>query len=206
MGKPKAIGIDEIHVAKLTLDERGKTPTYDTPVAIPSAVQMEVSIQSNFSKFYADNGVDEVLDSVSGATISLQVGGLSMEELAILRAIETPENGGALSDLGIMGDYVALGYRRMMTGRTDDDRQRYRYVWLYKVKLAPPGDTAQTRGEQTTVQPDTLSGECAVLEAYKPEHSYWRYTYDNWATGATPELDKAFFEKVTGLPAIPGAG
>lgn len=206
MGKPKAVGVDMVHVAKLTDDQVGKVPTYGTPTAIPSAVQMEVSINSNFNKFYADNGVDEVLDGVSGATIGFQVGGLTLEELNLLQAVETPANGGALSDMGKMSGYVALAYRRMMTGTTDDGRQRYRYVWIYKVKFAPPGDTTQTRADTTTVQPDTLSGECAALDAYKPDHAYWRYTYDNWADGASSELDKAFFTAVKGLPQISPAG
>ncbi len=201
-GKAKPIGISSLHVAKLKSDAAGTKPSYDTPVAIPGITQLELGVQSSFNKFYADDGIDEVLDAITGVTVGLQVGGLSMEELALLRAVETPTKGAALSDFGMLSDYIALGYRRLMTGLTPDGRQRYRYVWLYKVKLAPPGDTAQTKGESAQVQPESLSGECAPLAAYKPAHSYWKYTYDNWADDATSQQDADFFKTVVGLPEV----
>jgi phi13 family phage major tail protein len=199
---PKKIGVDMVHVAKVTSDVRGSTPTFDTPVWLPELKSLGVKVQSSMDKFYSDNGLSEVFPTVSGAQISVSIAGLSMNSKRELQGLSDATGPGVLGDTTETPNPVAFGYRRWMSGKTSDGRQRYRYVWIFKALFAPPDDEGDTHEDKTNVSLDSLSGESMPLDAYQPSHCYWQYTYDNWEDGATQALDDAFFEAVKGIPAV----
>ena len=204
---PKAIGVDMVHVATLLTDVAGsQAPTYGAPRYIPELTKLGVKIQSEATKFASDNRLSEVIPKVSGAQVSLAVGGLSLASYNAVQGWEEPETNipSRLDDLQKTPEYVACGYRRKIKGRTSDGRQRYRYVWLFKVMFLPPDDETETEPEKgVNVQPDQLAGEALALDAFAPAHDYWRFVYDNWADGASQALDESFFDVVTGVVNIP---
>ena len=204
---PKAIGVDMVHVATLLTDVMGsRAPTYGAPRHIPELTKLGVKIQSEATKFPSDNRLSEVIPKISGAQIAMSVGGLSLESYNAVEGWGEREtnNPARLDDLQKLPGYVALGYRRKMHGTTSDGRQRFRYVWLFKVLFLPPDDETDTEPEKgVTVQPDQLAGEALALDAFAPTNDYWRYVYDNWADGASQALDESFFDVVTGVTNIP---
>jgi phi13 family phage major tail protein len=183
---PKAIGVDMVYVAPLVSDGmNSRAPQYGTPRWIPELTKLSVKIQSDATKFSSDNRLSEVVPKTSGAQIGMSVGGMSLDSYNAIQGWDERESNdpGRLDDLQKTPDYVALGYRRKMLGKTADGRQRFRYVWLFKVLFLPPDDETETEPEKgATVQPDTLAGEAIALDAFTPEHDYWRYVYDNGRT------------------------
>lgn len=204
---PKAFGIDQAHVWPLLSDESGSgAPVYGDGKWIPELTKLGVKIQNEVTKFNSDNHVSEVFVKTSGAQLSVNVGGLSMESHAAVLGMDAPADNepGRLDDLAVQPGPVAIAYRRKMSGKTSDGRQRYRYVVIYRVQFAPPDDETETEGDKgVTVQPDSLSGEALALDSYLPEHQYWRYVYDNWLPGASQALDDAFFDTVQGIATLP---
>ena len=199
MGKaPKPIGIDMIHVAKLTADgATAGTVTYGTVTAVPEAVQCQVNPANFAGKYHSDNAVSEIFAGTTGAQVQLTIAGAEQEVHAAILGRTLPAAGDKyiIDDMGNDPAPVAFGYRRKIYGKFDG-RQKYRYVWLLKVTFTPPNEQTDTQTDGVSVQNDQYSGEALALDAFKPTELRWRVTMDNWRTGITQAMENAFFTTV----------
>ena len=204
MGKAKTIGVSELYVAGLLEDDResGRIE-YAVPTWVKGLKKLGLKPNINNTSYYADNMLEDVIGGQTGAQLSVVTSTLSLKEIALLRGMDPPSGASVLEDYNAKTDFVAVGYRRLMSGHTAEGRARARYVWLFKAKLDPPEENSETREENTTVQDDTLAGDLLPLQAFsKTGKAYAKFTYDNWEDNPSPEIEENFFKRVWGYPGM----
>lgn len=199
--KSKGIGVDLCHLAKVT-DIEGEV-LFGKPIRCSELVRMRVAPRQESADYYADNGLRDTVSGATAADLELQAGGLEPDEIELIYGMIVDASGGFLYDGQNEFPYVAVGYRRKMTGTTPWGAQRYRYVWLFKCKFRLPEDQPQTATNTVTIQDVTLPGTNFPLDAF-PGNNFWQYTWDNWGKNATPEFEERFFDEVIGLPGSGG--
>lgn len=158
-------GADKFYYAILTesTDTVGGTPTWGTPVAISNLIECSFDSASASGSLYADNGpafVDEVIGDMSVTLTLADV--LPADYAALIGA--TYANGMVNQDTSDTSPYIAIGYRKLHSGKDGSDLV-YTYVWIYKVKLQKPQIVAQTANASVNFQTVQLSGKVVKLNA-----------------------------------------
>lgn len=99
-------GFSQIHVAKLVSDG-----TYQAPVPVAGAKQIEAELSYESVQFYADNAIDYSDFIFNGGEGTLTVSGLTMDEYNTLFG-STVSNGGVLVKSTDIAPEVAILFER----------------------------------------------------------------------------------------------
>lgn len=151
-------GFSNIHVAKLTAQETSlKKPTYDVPVALRGAKNVEVSLNFESTTFYADNMVSYNDNYFSNGEITLTVSGLTADEYKMLFG-HTLEKGGITVNSNDIAPEVAITFEKKILG-TNAVR---RFV-IYACKMSPTSISAETLADGVTEEPIEIKGSCRAL-------------------------------------------
>jgi len=131
--KKRLGGFSKIHVAKLKADN-----TFETPIPVTGAKEVEAELSYEQVQFYADNAMDYSDFVFNGGEGTLTVSGLTMTEYNTLFG-STVEKGGVLVKSTDIAPELALLFERKKLGTQD----RVLYA-LYACKFAPPTISAKT--------------------------------------------------------------
>ena len=137
-------GLSNVAVAKMTADGE-----FDTPTAIPGAVNMNAEPQGDQSVFHADNMNYYTVNANAGYAIELEMANIPDEILAWMLGWEIDTNG-ALVELA---DGVPTPFALIFDVQGD---QRPRSTVYYKVTASRPGDEFSTTEDSVEVTTKTL--------------------------------------------------
>ena len=146
----RIIGVRDLHIAKITKDDLSGT-TYESPVAVPSLISIEIADNTENVTFYSDDVVEQVIPAFSGKEVTIELGYLDHSIEALISG-NTYENGVFTQS----GDAVASEYAIMF--RATLSKGGFQYVTLYKGVLSRNEATYQ--GKEDTIESSnvTLTG------------------------------------------------
>lgn len=126
---------------------------------IGKAIQADISIQVNDVKLYADDALAESDRSFQNGTLALGIDDLSDTIQADLLGHTVNESGEIVANKDDNPPNAGVGFygTKQVNGV-----QKFRAIWLHKVKFSEPDDTNQTKGENVAFSTPTLSGNIMV--------------------------------------------
>lgn len=167
------IGLDNIVYAMITEDANGNE-IYGTPKKLAKAMSADVSVSSDGTVLYADDGADLSLNYFTSGTLKLGVNKLSDAVKADLLGQRIDVNGALISSGEDKADPVAIGFRSLKA------KGGYRYTWLYRVQFGIPSDALKTKGEKIEIQTPTIEGTISRRNKPDSEGKHpWRIDIDD---------------------------
>lgn len=154
----RIIGCEGLHFALLNseTDVVGGTPTWETPVAVPSLIAIDIKDNKDTVEFYSDNKLEQVINAFSGKEVSIELGYLSKEIEAMISG-NRYEEGVYIQDANAVAGEIALMFKAPLS------RGGFRYVCLYKGILAKEESNYKTKEDSVEGQTVKLTGVFAPL-------------------------------------------
>lgn len=150
-------GLKNVHYAPLTYTNG--LPSFDTPVAIPGAVNLSMSPQGSTDPFYADDGVYFIADENAGYDGDLEIA-IVPESFRVYALGEEKDAKGVLAEMtDKKHGLFALLFE------FSGDQKKIRHV-LYCCHAARPEVTGQTTNQSKNVQTETLHLTAVALQPY----------------------------------------
>lgn len=146
------VGVSNLHYAIQTSDTTADGSTYDEIVAIPGLSEASVKVESTTDTYHADNGSYETVTTITKITVELKIAELSFADRAVLFG-HTVTGGKMSLNKDDTIPYVAIMFESIKNNGKKE------YVKYYKGKFSEPSDEYKTKGENTTLQDITLTGE-----------------------------------------------
>jgi len=146
----RLIGCNSLHIAKVLTDSATGT-TWDTPMAVPSLISIEIKDTTENVTFYSDDVTEQVIPAFSGKEVTLEMGYLTNEVLALISGNEY-KNGVFIQSSSAVAKEVALLWKAPKSDGSET------YACLYKGVLALDGETYKTKEESIEGQTITLNG------------------------------------------------
>ena len=167
------IGLQYLICAPVT--ETATTVTFQDGLVMSYAIKVDLSIEINEGKLYADNRIVENIKEFKSGKITLNGDHLSYEVLALIlgHELETLSAGG--QKLTAKGDdegvYVGVGF---YSTTIKDNVKKYRALWLRKVKFGIPNESLETKGDSINFQTPTIEGTILtdILGVWKEEATF----------------------------------
>lgn len=151
------IGLRDIYQADVIEDANGNE-TFGTPKRLAKAISAKLAVTLADGTLYADDGVDEQVSEFASAKLTLEVSDLADEDVAdLLGATIDSATGIIYSSKDDQPKYKAIGFRAKKPGG------KYRYLWFYKGKFAPPNDEFATKGEKVEFKSPSIEGTFQTL-------------------------------------------
>ncbi len=149
------IGLKHPVVAKYGVTAGGEVEYKDGKV-MAKAIKADIKWTKADAVLYADDDVDEELNSVIGGTITEEINELSydMQEYLLGHKKDESKEGSTLNadDNSI---YVGHGFFAPVIR---NNVIKYRAVWLTKVKFSEPDETIEGKGEKPKIQSISIEG------------------------------------------------
>ncbi len=142
-------GLRNVKCAKITKIADGKY-TYDTPFAIPGAVNLTLSPTGDSSDFFADDVIYFSTTANQGYEGDLEIALLPKEFLIDILGMTEDENGVLHENASAMPQPFALGFE--VQGDSKGRR-----TWYYNCTAARPNQDASTKESGITPATETLS-------------------------------------------------
>lgn len=154
----RIIGCEGLHFALLNseTDIAGGTPTWETPVAVPSLVAIDIKDNKETVEFYSDNKLEQVISAFSGKEVTVELGYLTKEVEAMISG-NRYEEGVYIQDANAVAGEIALMFKAPLS------RGGFRYVCLYKGILTKDESSYKTKEDTVEGQTVKLSGVFAPL-------------------------------------------
>ena len=184
-------GFSNVHVA--FLDSSASTPTWDTVIAIPGGVNVEIEEDGNENNFYADNGVYAALGSAAGLSGSIELALFPDTFLAEAMGYRVDANGGLVEIAGATKKPFAIGFQI----ENDESGRR---AWMYNVTLSRPQESHGTTTDSIDVATETADFKASPLVIGGEKVT--KYSLTRTADNAT--VYDAFFTSVTTPAAASG--
>ena len=169
-------GLRNVHYAVYTPGVNGALGTYATPVAVPGAVQLDLSREGNESSFYADDSKYYTMDANAGYSGTLEMALVPDQMLEDLLGYIEDAGGAVVEDVDGKQAEFALSFEV----QGDANPTRYTY---YNCKLSRPENSFETIGE--SADPQTQSLNVTMVSRDFP-----------WGTGETKKIVKTHHTKV----------
>lgn len=149
--KKMPIGMKDLYYATLLEDIVGGLTTYATPKSLAGAVSGNLNPNGSITPFFSDDGPTVVVTSQGLMELELGIDSLEKEVAAEIFGWRIDSNGVLIEGDSANQPYIALGWR----SETSDGG--YKYIWLYKGKIQPPGEEYQTKGESVEIKSGSLN-------------------------------------------------
>lgn len=184
-------GLKNVYYAVATIGS-DNTATYDTPVAIPGAVNLSLEPQGELSPFYADNIEYFVVNSNNGYEGDLEVALIPDSFKKSVLGMVEGGNGILYEDVNAPVQHFALLFQ------FEGDQSARRHV-MYNCTAQRPSVAGQTKGENIEPQTETMSITARSIYVAALETDIVKGSTDD-TTGTT--VYNGWFDAVT----IPTAG
>lgn len=145
-------GLSNVYVAKVTGDGE-----FDTPVAIPGAVNMTIDAEGDQEIFYADNMNYYTANSNAGYSGELEIADIPNEILAWMLGWRIDDNGALIE----VADGVPTPFALLFDVQGD---KKPRSAVYYNVTANRPSDEWSTTEDTTTVTTKTLPFTAGVMK------------------------------------------
>lgn len=190
MANKVRFGLEQVHVA-FRKEEVGGEPSWDTPVAIPGAVNFSATPDGEESTFYADNTKYYTRRTNNGYTAELEMALVPDEVLAEMLGWEIDDNGMLVEDAeGVPKEFALMA-------QVQGDARNRRFVY-YRCTASRPTQTHATTTDTTSPTTETLN-----LTILPLEHNGKKIVKGVIELSETNQaIYDAFFDAV----ALPGAG
>jgi phi13 family phage major tail protein len=186
------VGLENIHVVKLTKDDSTGV-TYDTVIRkIALAVQADIKPSMSTANFYADNQIAETVNQLGDIAVDLEMGHLSTADQAFLLGATVNSDGVLEFSANDQAPYVALGFE------SEKSNGEKRFVWLYKGKFGLPDFTSKTKADKVDFQTEKLS---AVFIARQSDGK-WKGQVDSDDTAIGASVIANWFTTVYAKPTV----
>lgn len=153
----RIIGVKGLHIAEVLTDTASET-TWDTPVAVPSLISIDISDQKENVTFYSDDAIEQVIPAFSGKEVTIELGYLTHEIESMISGNEYVEGVYVQKSDALAKNYALLFKAPLSTGGE-------RFVCLYKGVLAKDESTYQGKGESIESSNVTLNGVFMPLQS-----------------------------------------
>ena len=147
-------GLKNVHYAPLTLT--GGVPSYDTPIPIPGAVSISLSVNGEPENFYADDGVYYVINNNMGYEGDLEIA-------LIPESFHTGPLGEALDGNNVLVERSDTQLAPFALQFEFDGDQKYIRHVLYNCTASRPSIEGNTKEETLEVKTETLTIKAAPL-------------------------------------------
>lgn len=158
------IGVKGLTYAPYTSGGEGSAVVYGTGVKLEDyMIRADVTEERNDVPFYADDHKIDEENSMSGASISLELANMTDAlEKALLGYYAESETAGA--DLQVTDEaapFVGIGFikKERFKGTVT-----YKGYWFYKVQFSKDSDSVTTKGESVEFQTNTVSGRAVSVQ------------------------------------------
>lgn len=149
------IGLKYPVVAKYNVTAGGEVEYKDGKV-MAKAIKADIKWTKSDAVLYADDDIDEELNSVNGGTISEEINELSYEMQEYILGHKKDESKEANTlNAEDNSPYVGHGFYAPVIR---NNIIKYRAVWLTKVKFSEPDETIEGKGEKPKIQSTTIEG------------------------------------------------
>lgn len=142
-------GLSNVHIAKMIFGEDG-TITYDTPFAIPGAVNLSLDAEGEETPFYADNVKFYSSYANNGYSGDLEIADIPEEFRIKILGEKKDKNGALIESSDVEISPFALMYQ------IEGDQSGRRCVY-YNTTVSRPSSEASTVEESKEPKTDTLS-------------------------------------------------
>lgn len=149
--KKMPIGMKDLYYATLLEDTAGKVASYAAPKLLAGAVSANLNPNGSITPFFSDDGPSAIVTSQGLTELELGIDALEKAVAAEIFGWRIDKNGVLIEGDSTNQPYIALGWR----SETTDGG--YKYVWLYKGKIKPPGEEYQTKGESVEIKSGSLN-------------------------------------------------
>lgn len=156
---PTQIGLSHLHYAILKTDNAATgTSTYELPIRIPGAIEVNVNANPSTETLFADDGPMETASSLGEIEVEINVADLPLAVQAILLG-HTITAGVMERKSNDTAPFIALGFKSLKSNG------KYRYVWLAKGKFNLPELNHTTKGDGVEFQTPTISAAFVKRES-----------------------------------------
>lgn len=176
----RIIGCRNLHIAKLKTDNADGA-TWETPIKVPSLVNMSISDTVEQSKFYSDDTVEQAFSKTSGKEVTIELGYMT-NELEALVTGKTYKDGVLIQKGDDAPPELAIMFQ------APKSKGGFRYMCLFK------GSLARTESEYAT-QEDSVESATVTLTGTFIPLSY------NGEMAATADSDTVFTDDSGGSKA-----
>lgn len=142
-------GLDEVVFAPFTINSSG-VYIYDTPEAIPGAVNLALSAEGDDTDFYADNVKYFSTTANQGYSGDLEIAMIPDSFRKKILNEDEDSNGALIEDASKLSKGFALGFRV----RGD---KKNRKTWYYNCTVSRPSDESETTEASITPKTDKLT-------------------------------------------------
>lgn len=156
MANKVRFGLEQVHIA-FRKEDVGGEPSWDTPIAIPGAVNFSATPDGGESTFWADNTKYYTRTTNNGYTADLEMALVPDEILAQMLGWEIDSNGMLIEDAEAVPKEFAL------MGQVQGDARNRRFVY-YRCTASRPTQTHGTTTDTTTPTTETLNLTILPLE------------------------------------------
>lgn len=178
-------GVDKLYYAVLT-EDTVETLTYSKPKYLQGIKNISITPIWSEGTYYEESKLSFEEKSLDGYEVSIGITDVADEDLADLFGYELCEEGGYVQGNSDTGKDIALLVRAKKAGG------EYKYIVLYKGRLATGEMTIEGEEGSPNYQAQTLSGK--FVNTTKTGKAI--YLVDSDSTGAPEDLDTKFFESV----------
>ena len=146
----RIIGVNSLHIAEVLSDTASGTE-FDTPVAVPSLISIDITDNSENITFYSDDVIEQVIPSFSGKEVTITLGYISNELEAELSG-NTYVDGAFIQNANAQAKEYAILFKAPLS------KGGSQYCCLYKGVLARTESNYATKEDSVEGQTVTLTG------------------------------------------------
>ena len=144
-------------IAPITAEPASTAPTYGTGMKIGKMISTTLAINTNEASLYGDDALAEYVAEFKDLDITLNITTLPAAAYEMLFGSAEDSTSHAIeSTTTDEAKYVGYGF---IKGEMVDGVTTYYTVWIPKVKFAPIGEDAETRGDSINWKTPSLSGK-----------------------------------------------
>ena len=158
------IGIKGLTYAPYTSGGDGAAIVYGSGVSLADyMIRADVSEERQDNPFYADDHQIDADNSLTGATVSLELSNMTDAlEKALLGYVESGTSSATeLSITDAEAPFVGVGFIRKERFK---GTATYKAYWFYKVQFSKDSDSTNTKGENLEFQTETLNGTAVGVQ------------------------------------------
>ena len=150
----RIIGLRDLYMCPLTVDNGTAAPTYGEAVKLPSVISMDIQDNTESVTFYSDDVAEQTIQAFTGKEVTIELGYLTNELEAQLSGNDYDETTGVMTqNANAESPEVALMFRAPKS-----KGGAFQYVVLYKGVLAREGSAYKTQEDSTESSNVTLKG------------------------------------------------